>query len=69
MKTVLLSLIKVYRLMVAPFVPTTCRFHPTCSQYMMESIKTKGLLRGLASGLIRLLKCHPLHPGGYDTVR
>ncbi len=69
MKAVFLSLLRGYRLFLSPFVPTTCRFYPTCSDYMTQSIQQKGLARGLLCGLRRLLKCHPLHPGGYDPVR
>jgi uncharacterized protein len=69
MKHIFLFLLRGYRFFISPFVPTTCRFHPTCSEYMVQAIETKGLPKGLLSGVARLLKCHPLHPGGYDPVR
>ncbi|HMF35928.1 MAG TPA: membrane protein insertion efficiency factor YidD [Isosphaeraceae bacterium] len=43
-----------------------CRFEPSCSRYMVESLKKYGLVRGLARGLLRLSRCHPWNPGGYD---
>ncbi|MHC4479570.1 MAG: membrane protein insertion efficiency factor YidD [Planctomycetota bacterium] len=62
-------LIRGYQLYVSPLTPGTCRFRPTCSQYMLEAIRKKGLVVGLAKGLLRLLRCNPLFPGGYDPVR
>ncbi len=64
----ILSLIKVYRSCVSPFLPASCRFYPTCSAYALESYQTLGLMRGTYLSLWRILKCNPLHPGGVDPV-
>ena len=64
----ILSLIKVYRSFVSPFLPASCRFYPTCSAYALESYQTLGLMRGTYLSLWRILKCNPLHPGGVDPV-
>lgn len=69
MTTAALWILKLYRLLLSPFVPTACRFYPTCSSYMIEAIEKKGLLRGTGLGLVRLCKCHPFHPGGFDPVK
>jgi putative membrane protein insertion efficiency factor len=69
MKTAVLWMLKIYRVLLSPFVPTTCRFYPTCSSYMIEAIEKKGLLKGMGLGFVRLLKCHPFHPGGFDPVK
>ncbi len=69
MKTAALWMLKLYRLLLSPFVPTACRFYPTCSSYMIEAIEKKGLLKGMGLGLVRLCKCHPFHPGGFDPVK
>jgi len=48
--------------------PATCRFYPTCSEYSAQAISQHGTGRGLLLTVIRLLKCHPFHPGGVDEV-
>ena len=68
MKIIALALLRVYRLAVSPYVPTSCRFYPTCSSYMIEAIEKKGVIKGFLLGLVRILKCHPFHPGGFDPV-
>jgi putative membrane protein insertion efficiency factor len=61
--------IKLYRRYISPLKPPTCRFYPTCSQYAIESLEKYGIILGACKALVRILKCHPFHPGGYDPVR
>jgi len=68
MTRVALFVLRLYRLLLSPYVPTTCRFYPTCSRYAMEAIQKKGLWKGISLGVQRVLKCHPFHPGGFDPV-
>lgn len=68
LKTVLIFLIKIYRNLISPVLPQSCRFTPTCSCYMMEAIERYDIFKGTLLGLRRILKCHPFHPGGYDPV-
>jgi putative membrane protein insertion efficiency factor len=65
----LLFPIRIYRRLLSPLKPQpTCRFYPTCSTYALEAISRHGALVGLWLALLRLLKCHPFHPGGFDPV-
>lgn len=72
---VAVGLILFYRLVLSPIKSALfgpggcCRFYPTCSEYAMESIKLHGLFKGLWYTGLRLSKCQPLHPGGFDPVR
>ena len=68
MKTLCILLIRFYQLFISPLFPPTCRFYPTCSQYAIEAIQKKGVLRGILLAIKRIAKCHPFHPGGYDPV-
>jgi putative membrane protein insertion efficiency factor len=64
----MIRLVRLYQATVSPLLPDTCRFQPTCSQYMIEAIRRRGPVVGLAKGLWRLLRCNPFCPGGYDPV-
>lgn len=46
-----------------------CRFHPTCSQYAVDSVRVHGAVRGVGHAIARIAKCHPWHPGGIDPVK
>lgn len=68
MKRAALLAIRLYQLVLSPVLGRQCRFYPSCSAYTQEAIEKHGLIKGLALGGRRLLKCHPFHPGGVDTV-
>ena len=53
--------IRFYRYFISPLFPPSCRFQPTCSQYAIEVILEKGILKGTYLALIRISKCHPWH--------
>jgi hypothetical protein len=68
MKAALLFLLRGYRRWISPLLGPHCRFHPTCSAYAVEALERHGALRGSVLALRRVLRCHPLHPGGFDPV-
>lgn len=68
MRKLLLALIRGYQRFISPVLPPSCRFRPTCSAYAWEAIDRFGALHGSWLALKRVLRCHPLHPGGYDPV-
>ena len=63
-----LGAIRLYRTAVSPLLGPHCRFAPSCSQYAEEAIRRHGLARGLRFAVVRIARCHPLHPGGFDPV-
>jgi putative membrane protein insertion efficiency factor len=69
MRTLLTRLLLFYKRWVSPWLPSACRFEPTCSEYMRQAVEQYGVGRGIWLGFKRLLRCHPLHAGGYDPVR
>lgn len=68
MKTLVIGLIRGYRLLISPLFPPSCRYYPTCSQYAIEAVDRFGIWRGGWMAIKRILRCHPLHAGGYDPV-
>jgi putative membrane protein insertion efficiency factor len=64
----LVGVIQLYRHMVSPLRPASCRFVPTCSQYAVDALTEYGLIRGSWLAVVRLAKCGPWHRGGWDPI-
>lgn len=63
-----LAFLRGYKVVLSPLFYGSCRFAPSCSDYMGEAIREHGLLPGGFLGLRRLLRCHPFGGHGYDPV-
>jgi putative membrane protein insertion efficiency factor len=61
-----LWVLQAYKRLISPLFPPACRYTPTCSEYAMEAIANYGVVRGAATAIWRLLRCHPLAKGGID---
>ena len=62
------SLIRFYQYFIAPLLPKTCRFYPSCSEYGLAAIEHYGAVLGAWKTLHRVLRCHPWSTGGYDPI-
>jgi|TARA_B110000037_G_scaffold122941_1_gene140328 putative membrane protein insertion efficiency factor len=69
---ILISIIKIYKMVISPYLTPSCRYLPTCSEYTIECIKEYGLLKGVAKSTKRILSCHPIKAlgggEGFDPV-
>ena len=56
----LILVIKFYKYFISPYLPSSCRYLPTCSEYFIDSLKFNGIFKGLLLGIKRILRCHPI---------
>lgn len=66
LSSLLICGVRVYQLLIRPLLPPLCRFQPSCSEYMIESINKHGSICGAGKGLWRICRCGPWTRGGYD---
>jgi|GEM_PF-5819495 len=64
---VLFIALAIYRF-ISKIIPNTCRFIPSCSTYARDALANYGAIKAVRLSTVRLLKCHPFHPGGFDYV-
>ncbi|MFN3316082.1 MAG: membrane protein insertion efficiency factor YidD [Raineya sp.] len=67
-KICLIGIVRFYQVAISPYFPPTCRYSPTCSEYMIQALQEHGIIKGLYLGTKRLLNCHPWGGSGYDPV-
>jgi putative membrane protein insertion efficiency factor len=68
MRHIVISLVKLYQVILSPFLGQHCRFYPSCSAYTLEALEKHGVARGLWLSIKRISRCHPWHEGGVDPV-
>jgi putative membrane protein insertion efficiency factor len=68
MKYIFIVLIKLYQLLVSPFLPNSCRYQPTCSEYAKQAFEKYGFIKGFRLMVRRLASCHPWGGSGYDPL-
>jgi uncharacterized protein len=66
LQKVLIAGVDLYQWLLRPLLPPSCRFYPSCSEYARQSLIRYGPFKGVIKTILRLLKCHPFHPGGVD---
>ena len=69
MKPIVIFVVRAYRLLLSPYLPPSCRYQPTCSQYAEEALDKYGALKGGMIALKRISRCHPWGGSGYDPLR
>jgi uncharacterized protein len=67
-RKVVVAPIRGYQRFISPALPRRCKYHPSCSEYAVQAIRTYGVLRGLVLAVWRLLRCNPWSHGGFDPV-
>ena len=66
---ILIGIIKIYKMIISPYLAPSCRYLPTCSDYTIDSLKTYGLIKGFFKATKRILSCHPFSKrDGFDPV-
>jgi putative membrane protein insertion efficiency factor len=68
MRWIALRFIGLYQKLISPWLPSSCRFYPSCSEYAKQAIQKHGFLRGSWLAMKRISRCHPMNPGGIDPV-
>lgn len=67
-KYILILIIRLYKLLISPLFPPSCRHYPSCSQYAVQALEKHGLFKGTYLASVRILKCNPFFKGGFDPV-
>ena len=67
-KLLLLAIIYLYKILISPILPKSCKFSPSCSTYGVIAIKRFGVFKGSFLLIKRLARCNPWAKGGVDPV-
>ena len=67
-RKILLFPVYIYKYCISPIIPHVCKYSPSCSSYMIESISSWGFFKGFNLGIKRIVRCNPKSKGGIDRV-
>ena len=65
---ILTPIIFVYQKFISPLLGPRCKYHPSCSSYLVQAITTHGIIKGIILGLLRIIRCNPFSGGGFNPV-
>jgi putative membrane protein insertion efficiency factor len=65
---ILTPIIFVYQKLISPLLGPRCKYHPSCSSYLVQAITTHGIIKGIILGTLRIIRCNPFSGGGYNPV-
>ncbi|MCD2256445.1 membrane protein insertion efficiency factor YidD [Lactobacillus sp. CC-MHH1034] len=68
MRSIAITFVHFYQRFISPLLPPSCRYYPTCSNYMVTALKKFGFIKGTIMGIARILRCNPFVHGGVDPV-
>ena len=66
--TILSPIIFIYQKLISPLLGPRCKYHPSCSSYLVQAITTHGIIKGIILGILRIIRCNPFSGGGYNPV-
>ena len=67
-RRIVVFLLLFYKSQISPFLPSACKYQPTCSMYAKDAVERFGVRKGLYLAVKRILRCHPFAQGGFDPV-
>jgi len=65
---ILTPIIFVYQKLISPLLGPRCKYHPSCSSYLVQAITTHGIIKGIILGILRIIRCNPFSGGGFNPV-
>ncbi len=69
MRFLIIMIINIYKKLISPLFPQSCRYYPSCSIYSKNAFKKYGIVKGLWLSASRIIRCNPLSEGGYDPIQ
>ena len=64
----LAPIVFVYQKLISPLLGPRCKYHPSCSSYLVQAITTHGIIKGIILGILRIIRCNPFSGGGFNPV-